>query len=348
MNLDDILCPFVAYAGRWGVVSRGGHPLLLLPVQSWAARQTLELFQPQRFAARIVVGGIRVAVALGMQRILFGRKDYQGGQVVLVPEMPAIHPGSCGFLLGSPDHRVKRAVACYETAEGWEVAKVAFGDEGRQMLEREADALRAIGEMTSASPAPLGLHHGGDVAVLRMPYLEGSKLAPGESWDVCGLLNDWILDQPAQASEQFPEWRAIEKALADVTGGGSALERLAGRALVPVIRHGDFTRWNLRRQSDGRVRVIDWEWGHAGGMPGIDLVHYHAQDARLVRRLAPPDVLDFVRTELAKEEARSYLQRTGWNGDVDELILAAIAYPVGAGHQENSAVLREALALCAR
>lgn len=343
MHLDPILSPFVAYAGRWAMVKRGGHPLLLLPASRVAARRTLDLFQPQRAKARAVIAGIRAATSLGLHGLLFHPIRYDGGRVMMDPPMPEIFDGTCGFLFGSPDHQIQRAIACYETPDGWEVAKVAFGEAGTRMLEREADALREIAPMTPAAPPLLGLHRGDDATVLRMPYLKGGKIGPGESWDVCGMLESWVSKDSPMPIEDFPEWPAITAALAELPDGDKALERLAGKHLVPALRHGDFTRWNLLKQDNGRIIVIDWEWGHTAGMPGIDLVHYYAQDARLVKRLAPHQVIDDVRAMLMQDDCRRYLEQTGWHNDIDALILAAIAYPVGAKHQENTAVLQEAV-----
>ena len=343
MHLEPILSPFIAYEGRWAMVKRGGHPLLLLPASRVAARRTLDLFQPQRAKARAVVAGIAAASSLGLHRLLFQSVRYFGGQVTLDPPLPRIHPGTCGFLFGSPDHEIQRAIACYETPDGWEVAKVAFGDAGARMLDREADALREIGPMTTAAPPLLGLHRGEDTTVLRMPYLSGDKIRPGESWDMVGMLKSWVSNQASKSIESFPEWPAIIRALETTPEGGSALKRLTGKTLIPGIRHGDFTRWNVLRKPTGEMVVIDWEWGQTQGMPGIDLVHYLAQDARLVRRLPPQQVLEETRHGLMDPDVMAYLNDCGWGDDLDALIVAAIAYPVGANHQKNAEVLREAI-----
>ena len=109
--------------------------------------------------------------------------------------------------------------------------------------------------------------------------------------------------------------------------------------LKPVIRHGDFARWNLLRQSDGSLIVLDWEWGVASGMPGIDLVHFFAQDARLVKRLTPHAVVRSVEQSLGRGDCQDYLAATGWQGEARVVILAGMAFTVGAKQQANEAVL---------
>lgn len=44
--------------------------------------------------------------------------------------------------------------------------------------------------------------------------------------------------------------------------------------LRSCIMHGDFTPWNLRRLSDGRLTLIDWEWARENGLPWQDVCRY--------------------------------------------------------------------------
>ena len=118
--------------------------------------------------------------------------------------------------------------------------------------------------------------------------------------------------------------------------------------LKPVICHGDFARWNLLQQAAGELIVLDWEWGHQLGMPGIDLVHYFLQDARLVRRLTDRAAIAATLRDLNRPACRSYLDETGWNGDSLLAIIACLAYKQGAGHQQNGEVLRAAVASARR
>ena len=348
MHFNAILSHFIAYNGRWSLLKRGGHPLLLLPSSRRAAIRTLDLFQPQRIKARVMIAGVRAISSLGLHRQIFPSVRHHGAQVMMEPSLPLIIDGTCGFLFGSPDHQIQRAIACYETSDGWEVAKIAFGEKGREMLVREAESLNEIGGMTSAAPHCLGLHSSEEATVLRMPYLAGHKIRPGESWDMLGMLDKWLSIQSPKSINAFPEWNAISRALEANSGGDCAITRLKAKMLRPCIRHGDFTRWNVLRKPTGEIMVIDWEWGHPQGMPGLDLVHYLAQDARLVKRLPPHQVLEETRRELMQAPVMVYLNKSGWGDDLDALILAAIAYPVGANHQENDEVLRIAIANCVK
>ncbi len=72
--------------------------------------------------------------------------------------------------------------------------------------------------------------------------------------------------------------------------------------------HGDFTPWNLRRLSDGRLALLDWE--EAGyGPPGADVVLYQATRAVIDGRPPPPtdrvEAVDFWRGSVgARDDSR--------------------------------------------
>ncbi len=325
-----------------GLVRKKGRVLLALPSDRRAAMRTLRLYQPQRAAAKAFVRGLECAVRLGIHPAILRKLTTTDGRLPLDPKFPEVVPGSLGIMLGSPEHRVRRAIAAFQTANGPEVAKIAFGQGGHAVISGEATALASLPPGILGVPKVLGIHHGDGISMMRMPHFQGSLLSVGDSVDAIALLDSWISSEPAIAIEDFPEWPAIALALADA-GGSKALESLKEIKLVPSIRHGDFARWNLLRTGDGGLMVLDWEWGTARGMPGIDLVHYFAQDARLVERLGPAEILRSVETSLQSSTCRSQLERSGWSGNPRAATLASIAYTVGSKQQANEAVLEAAV-----
>jgi aminoglycoside phosphotransferase (APT) family kinase protein len=106
-----------------------------------------------------------------------------------------------------------------------------------------------------------------------------------------------------------------------------------------VVRHGDFARWNLLQTKDGSIMVLDWEWSTPCGMPGIDLVHLFAQDARLVEKLSANAVIQSTIHALQAQDCQAYLEKTGWGRDYKSAMLASIAFTVGAKQQANEEVL---------
>jgi hypothetical protein len=325
------------------LVRRKGRVLLGLPPGREAAARALGLYQPQRALARLMATGLRGMAHVGLHGGILSKIHLTGGSTSMSPALTRIEPGTCGVLLGSPEHRVRRAIASYRKDGGWEVAKISFGEAGARLLEEEAQALKTLHPLATGVPRMLGLHHGEGVTVMRMPYLTGQAVGPGESNAALQLLKQWITGQTPKPITDFPEWTAIASALSEFESGGRVLERLSRECLTPVICHGDFARWNLLRKADGGLVVLDWEWGHSGGLPGIDLVHYFLQDARLVERLSPADAIRKTCLILESPACRVYLDKTGWSGDPLLPIIASLAYKQGAGHQENGEMMEEIL-----
>lgn len=326
---------------------KGGRLLLGIPRQPEAAARTLGLYQPQRKAARAVTGAFRFLAKRGLHHWILPKLSISPSSARQIPELAGIEHVTRGVLLGSPEHKVRRAVATYRNHGEWEVSKIAMADEGHKILASEANALARIQPFTDAVPRLLGLHRSGDLTLLRMPYLTGMPLDSGETHGVLGLLESWKRDLPLQRADQFNEWPSIERALSISTEGKSVSSEIRALMLRPMVRHGDFARWNLLRKHDGTITAFDWEWGHPAGMPGLDLVHYFLQDLRLVQRLPHPDAIEGTVKQMRETESSLLLRETGWPDDLILPVIASLAYKQGAGHQENSDVLNAALSLWA-
>lgn len=327
------------------LVRRNGQLLLGLPSDRVAAKRALALYQPQRQLARAMVRALQSLTAIGLQGCLLPKLSFQNPQEDCKPLVSGVEPGSCGILLGSPEHRVRRAIASYNLNGQWEVAKISLGTEGRDVLEQEALALEGLRTAASGVPQLLGLHHAEDITLLRMPYLVGHPIPIGHYVEALELLNDWAEDAPTKPITDFPEWPFIESALLKFPDGTDALKKLSKEFLKPVICHGDFTRWNLRMKKDSSPVVLDWEWGHSSGMPGIDLVHYFLQDHRLVERKPPEAAIRSTLADLNRPACAAYLRNTGWGNDRILPIIACLAWKEGSRHQENTEYLDAALRL---
>jgi hypothetical protein len=248
-------------------------------------------------------------------------------------------------MLGSPEHRVRRAILSYETASGREVAKLAFGEAGKDVIESEATAIDSMPAGLPGLTRFSGVHHGKDFSILRMPCIEGTPLPQQDTSAALGLLQSWFLDNPAIPATGFPEWPAIISALNDLTDSHAAIDQLARLRLKPTVRHGDFARWNLLRRNDGSLMALDWEWAHPAGMPGLDLIHLYLQDARLVERLAPAAAIRRTIEVLGHAPCSGYLEKTGWGAEPLLPVIASLAFKQGAGHQDNADILATAVAM---
>jgi hypothetical protein len=325
------------------LVYRNGRHFMALPVRRHAALLTLRLYQPQRSKAIFAAFGLRGLAATGLHRVFLPKLRGSVRQVELTPEFPQCVHGTAGIMLGSPEHPVPRAILSYQTENGWEVAKLSFGEPGRKVIEGEFSALASLPTGTPGVPLTLGVHHGLDFSLLRMPYFRGTPLCQQKMMRALDLLESWVGSQPSQPAAEFPEWPAIHEALVTSDAGRRALERLAAIRLRPVIRHGDFARWNLLELRDGSCMAIDWEWAHRAGMPGIDVVHLFAQDARLVHQLPPAAIVRVVERALSGPRCRGYLESCGWGANPRDVLLASIAFTVGTKQQSNEEVLAAAL-----
>jgi hypothetical protein len=329
--------------GRIALVRRNGRKHLGLPANREAAGYALALYHPQRRMAKVVVHVLRLVTAVGLHRCLLPAVRISPGRVTLSPPMPEVIPGTCGVMFGTPAHRVRRSIASFKTANGWEAAKVAFGPAAWEQIQSEVAALASLPLNTRGVYPLLGVHRGPDIALIRMSYFRGRILSRNDWAQALELLECWKLDLAAKPMHQFPEWPTIEAALSGSDQGRAALAQLSQRCLRPVVRHGDFARWNILRTPNGELVVLDWELGVANGMPGIDLVHLFAQDAKLVLRLSPLAVIRAVEHALHRPECMKYLDTTGWDGDVRGAILASVAFAGAAKRKADQAVLAAAL-----
>jgi len=317
---------------------RKGRVLLSLPFSQEGASHAINLYRPQRASARCLMWALNLAINQGLHgRILkHGNHVVRDADLTLDFEYAA---DTVGILVGSLEHVIPRAIASYLGKDGWEVAKLGIGPQARQMLRQEAGVLGAIKRFGGSSPSCLGLHEWGDTTVMRMPYLTGPSVSIGETDEALNLLWEWIGTTSPKVISEFHEWRSIRTALETCVGGLGVIDKLSDQVLHPVVSHGDFARWNLIHQTDGRLTALDWEWGILDGIPGLDLVHYFAQDFRLVKRMNSQQVIHEIEKELAKPRARDYLRRTGWGDCSIEPILASVAYKQGGGHQKNPELL---------
>jgi glycosyltransferase involved in cell wall biosynthesis len=323
-------------------VFRGGEAKFSLPESKEGALRALGLYQPQRRLARVKRRALQGIIETSLHsRILSLGVPRENG----VPLKWAFDysPETVGIMKGSSDHLIPRAIASYKSSVGWEVAKLGLGIEARRMLRREAAVLRAIGERSSHAPVCLGLHERGEMTVMRTPYIEGVPYEMHDTAEVLAILSQWAGEEEPRPLREFEEWKAVQSVLELSETGRRALPLIAGRMLRPGISHGDFTSWNILRQRDGSLLVLDWEWGKLTGVPGLDLVHYFAQNLRLVHRLGSHAVIQGVLDELAQPAAREILRKGGWHGSPLELILVYAAYKQGGHHQKHPELLEACL-----
>lgn len=323
-------------------VRRHGMVSLSLPDSREGAAHAFRLYQPQKRLARLKTFALKLLISRGLHPWIL-EKVLPASYENIQPWEFSYSPETVGILLGSSEHLIYRAIASYRGADGWEVAKLSRGEAARTMLRNEAAVLRELSKRGLSVPRCLGLHEHGEMTILRMPYLAGSGLSIRDSGEALDVLIQWAGNAAPESISGFEEWKSICAALETTADGREALESLSTQVVRPVIAHGDFARWNLLHQANGPLIVLDWEWGNTHGMPGLDLVHYFAQDARLVRQLDSANALRVVEASLSLPKAKAYLAQTGWTGNPITPILAWAAFKHGARHQKIADFLAESL-----
>jgi len=338
-----ILAAVDPMCGGLSLVRRGGRTFMAIPGRRDAAMRVLRLYQPQRPLARGIAGILRWTAAAGLHgRLLPGMAEPRE-TAAIQPSMPEVRSGSCGILLGNPSHLSPRAIASFETEDGWQIAKITFGERGKSAIEQEAGVLTRLPAGYPGIPRVHGLHQGEDFHLLRMPYYVGRTISPDESKAAVSLLDAWVSNASRKPFAAYAESRVIAATLVAHPDGAGRMEQLLACRLAPCLRHGDYARWNLVATRNEGLLALDWEWGCVDGMPGLDLVHLFAQDARLVRRLAPSGVVRAVLHALSAPECVRYLEKTGWGGNAKLPFLASLAYTTGKGQQANELVLNALL-----
>lgn len=330
-------------AAEWPdrVFRRNGVPLLLLPVGRGDAGQTLRLYQPQRALARLAGGCLRAAAWLGCHRF------FPKLAPVADPDRACLDMDvrGCGLLLGDPTHRIPRAIAAYRRKNRWEVAKIAIGPDGSPALGREAGILAELARrgIRQGVPECLGFSSDARGAVLRMNYIGGKPVKRADTETALAILEGWAEERKPSPFPAFEEAASIHAGLT-LCHAGDAMHALFDKLeLSPGVAHGDFARWNMLRDRSGKLWLLDWEWGNLDGMPGLDLVHWISQDARLVRKLPAIEAVDFIERELSAPRCLDFLARAGWPRDVRLPMIASYALKVGSGQQDCRDVLVESM-----
>lgn len=328
-------CFGIAAGSEYSLLLRDGRILCALPADRGTALKLLSLYQPQRPRAKALAAAFRICAGLGFHPRVLTRWRMPGQPAA--NSTPAA--GLPGVLVGSTGHLCERAVVCLQSDHGWQICKVAFGENGHQILAHEANMLEALHEEFPNIPRLAGFTRNGDASLLRMPFQDGDSWGSSDLFPLIDLLNSWAnRDQPKPLSS-FPEWNAISPVLGALPEWRRHLGTLAGLELRPSVRHGDLTRPNLRAATGGRLLVHDWERGAMEGVPGLDAVHFLIQD-RMFRKNTPPrQVVAETLSQLKTPPFSNLLKSSGWDRRECELMALTFAFNTGAGYIDQSTLI---------
>jgi hypothetical protein len=165
----------------------------------------------------------------------------------------------------------------------------------RRRLQQECLLLSRLPGGLGPEPLKCGLL--GDGEALLKTALTGKPLGmrPPPPEELVGLLDTLVVADPMPI-ECHPWVRRLRaRAIVDIDGW---LEPLASLNWPVTLQHGDLAPWNLLRGPEGRLQILDWEYGSLEGFPYVDLVHYILQTSALIYRRDPSK---------ATREAMNYL-----------------------------------------
>lgn len=167
-----------------------------------------------------------------------------------------------------------------------------------------ADPLRGV----AVQEAVAGARAGTTLTEAHVDWLAGLRL-PGESLSlrsVADAMHSWMSAAGGDALAIISSLQRVLAAIDDPT------------PLPAVWTHGDFAPWNLKCDSAGAMRAVDWEQAERKGLPLFDLVYHQAQLSYLLGRSA-------ALTTLARWASR-YLDYLGIaNGQLPRIVTACFA-----------------------
>jgi hypothetical protein len=313
----------------YSVLARHGQPLLLIPAGKLAARQTLELYQPQSRIARFAMAGLKTAcIATGVSKFLpkLGMEYRLGNEIQrgMPFDQTDIDEGRVGFLLCNPKHECARVIAI-RTGDAPRIIKWADAT-GAKVVAQEAASIQRLAERKLAG-VPVVFEDGGGTDGSRwfeMERLDASRIKSVADFRAVGLLSAWMGEErenPAETDLLKSIWNAGEGSVR-----WKAPKSMSALRVRKAVMHGDFAPWNLREKR-GAASAIDWEWAREDGLAGVDLCYGLLQEALLVHRLAPRRALQAVLLAATRTPAaRAYLEQAGWADDLKAWLELGVAY----------------------
>lgn len=285
------------------VLKRQGQELLAVPADRRIGSKMLELYLPQTSKARFAKRVFRLLLASPL-RCLLPRRKVCLRRTEFSEFLNTLNDGripSFGVLSGNPAEPGRRFIFGLLDDGGCcrRIVKCAGDAAGRGLIEREAAVLGEInGGFPSIPKLEATLSISG-CSAFSMEFLGEPDRAPTRSERV-DLVGRWIHSGPEVPLESLTPWCAVATPNMDARGV----------MVRPVVFHGDFAPWNIRRHQQDWM-VIDWENASFHGPPLWDLLHYEIHEEILVRRAGFKRVRERIHQLLGSRKTAEYLQHCG-------------------------------------
>ena len=312
---------------------RSGRDWLVLPASGRLAQRALALYSPQKTAARLAkraLGALlRVRSPLKRETIQIGSDGAFARFLREVAgtgnKLPAF-----GLLSGNPNVAGRRFVILVfgNEAEPVAVVKAGAGDEARALIRSEERFLRANPNIAGA-PSLIGGFEGETVSAFATAYVDGKSPGVDPPASLLRLLEQWIDQANRIVIAQLAPWPELSASPAHPRVLEHLNRRIANVHVHPVVWHGDFAPWNIKRTATGQWTVLDWEASEPQGLPGWNWIHYVVSAGCLVGGLSADQMDRRLRRLLGSAEFRSYAEKTRIAGIEEEVLLAYLLYSAG-------------------
>lgn len=216
-------------------------------------------------------------------------------------------PARANVLLGGVGPRAKMTIQFVQGDRVTAYAKMANAEPAASLIRSEADNLRLVNGHFSTAITPkvrdLIELKGWTCLLLSAPSLaapRGLDLEPADQAvlkDMTGhgrrslVLKTYLDELNLRSPDASPLTEASSFAANAIAGAARWLEEHAFDEVELAWSHGDYTPWNTRRLSDGRLFVLDWEDMSRCRPVLHDLLHFFRMPHHLIRETHPEDLV---------------------------------------------------------
>lgn len=271
------------------IISKNGRPKWILPEETRRAMPVLESWRPYGTGSRVKWGVIKFACRLNALSMLpgVGSETLQCELKYWRQRMPDLSGAWCitGYI-GTPSPTQKALLFFTDScAQVRAVAKVPLTPRAGRAILNEANIL---GKLHGVLPAPRIIFCDEQRGIAAQTWIGGGNVARLFSEEHLRLLTSFasqgVRVQLSDCRGEIMNHLATASSTLAPALLNDALSSLnQSEQLRSCIVHGDFMPWNLRRLSDGRLTLIDWEWARENGLPWQDVCRYFYLQDYLLR-----------------------------------------------------------------
>lgn len=305
-----------------------GSPHLLLPSgNDRVLHQALRMHYPSRWQGRLYrlfrARSLPWRKRLGLTETIDSLADWCPDLSPILAAVPNAEIRYTGGLIGIPGPASKLTLKFMDrNGESLAYARIARQPLAVIRLRNELSVLSALAKLPISRHIPSiltsGTHSATDDFYLVEspgPDLESPRHLTKNHFDILlGLLKErkqsWQ-EVLAHIEDQTAPLRVESATSALVEGALRALRTAPAESPLSCFEHGDFTPWNIRKNKEGKLFVLDWEHSLEQGLPWMDALHFAYQFHDLVLRVSARKLLPAMRSVFDHPDAPVYAEKTG-------------------------------------